>query len=81
MFLQLSKRNHFESKPNWYNNIEYILERERGYDYQEDLFVPGYFEFDIEKGESVIFSAGLTEADPSTRQRAFEKELGAEIRK
>lgn len=79
LFLQLSKRNHFESKPNWYNNIEYILERERGYDYQEDLFVPGYFEFDIEKGESVIFSAGLTEADPSTRQRAFEKELARRI--
>ncbi|GAB2624501.1 amylo-alpha-1,6-glucosidase [Belliella aquatica] len=79
LYLQVSKKNHFESNPNWYNNIEYILERERGYDYQEDLFVPGYFEFDIEKGESVIFSAGLTEADPSTRQRAFEKELARRI--
>lgn len=79
LFLQLSKKNHFESMPNWYHNIEYILERERGYDYQEDLFVPGYFEFDIEKGESVIFSAGLTEADPSTRERAFEKELARRI--
>jgi len=79
LYLQVSKKNHFESNPNWYHNIEYILERERGYDYQEDLFVPGYFEFDIEKGESVIFSAGLTEADPSTRERAFEKELARRI--
>ncbi len=75
LFLQTSKKSEFVSKPEWYNNVEYIQERERGYDYQEDLFVPGYFEFAIKKGESVIFSAGLTEADPKTRQRAFEKEI------
>ena len=79
LFLQLSKKNTFNSSPDWYYNIEYIQERERGYDYQEDLFVPGYFEFDITKGESVIFSAGLTEADPKTRQNAFEKEIARRI--
>ncbi|NVJ87558.1 MAG: glycogen debranching enzyme N-terminal domain-containing protein [Algoriphagus sp.] len=79
LYLQLSKKNKFHPDPNWYHNVEYILERERGYEYQEDLYVPGYFEFDIEKGESVIFSAGLTEADPSTRQRAFEKEVARRI--
>jgi len=75
LYLQTSKKSEFVSKPEWYNNIEYIQERERGYDYQEDLLVPGYFEFPIKKGESVIFSAGLTEADPKTRQRAFDKEI------
>lgn len=79
LFLQLSKTNKFHSKPEWYYNFEYIMERERGYEYQEDLYFPGYFEFDISKGESVIFSAGLTEADPSTRQRAFEKELARRV--
>lgn len=79
LFLQLSTKNQFVSKPDWYNNVEYITERERGYEYQEDLFVPGYFEFDIQKGESVIFSAGLIEADPDTRQRAFEKEIARRI--
>jgi predicted glycogen debranching enzyme len=79
LFLQLSKKNEYVSKPEWYYNVEYILERERGYDYQEDLFVPGYFEFDIAKGEAVIFSAGLIEADPKTRQNAFEKEIGRRI--
>ncbi|RZS94932.1 putative glycogen debranching enzyme [Cecembia calidifontis] len=79
LYLQLSKKNKFHSEPDWYYNFEYIMERERGYEYQEDLFYPGYFEFDIEKGESVIFSAGLTEADPSTRQRAFEKELARRV--
>lgn len=75
LYLQLSKKNEYVSQPDWYHNIEYIQERERGYEYQEDLFVPGYFEFAIKKGESVIFSAGLTEADPKTRQKAFEKEI------
>jgi predicted glycogen debranching enzyme len=79
LFLQVSKKNEFVSKPDWYHNVEYIQERERGYDYQEDLFVPGYFEFEITKGESVIFSAGLTEADPKTRQNAFEKEIARRI--
>ncbi len=79
LFLQLSKKGEYVSHPDWYYNIEYIQERERGYEYQEDLFAPGYFEFDIEKGESVIFSAGLTEADPTTRQNAFEKEIARRI--
>ncbi len=79
LYLQVSKKVEFVPAPDWYYNIEYILERERGYDYQEDLYAPGYFEFDIEKGESVIFSAGLTEADPKTRQSAFEKEIARRI--
>ncbi|EAZ79483.1 amylo-alpha-1,6-glucosidase [Algoriphagus machipongonensis] len=79
LFLQLSKKCEFVPVPDWYYNIEYIQERERGYDYQEDLYVPGYFEFDIEKGESVIFSAGLTEADPKTRESAFKKEIARRI--
>lgn len=49
LYLQVSKKVEFVPAPDWYYNIEYILERERGYDYQEDLYVPGYFEFDIEK--------------------------------
>ncbi len=79
LYLQVSKKNDFVPAPDWYYNIEYIQERERGYDYQEDLYVPGYFEFEIKKGEPVIFSAGLTEADPKTRQAAFEKEIARRI--
>jgi predicted glycogen debranching enzyme len=75
LYLQLNKKSEFVPAPDWYYNIEYIQERERGYDYQEDLYVPGYFEFEIKKGESVIFSAGLAEADPKTRQAAFDKEI------
>ena len=79
LYLQLSKEATFHSQPDWYHNLEYIQERERGYDYQEDLFVPGCLEFEISKGESVIFSAGLTEADPDTRNSAFSKEMARRI--
>ena len=79
LYMQLSKEATFHSQPDWYHNLEYIQERERGYDYQEDLFVPGYLEFEISKGESVIFSAGLTDADPETRTNAFSKEIARRI--
>jgi predicted glycogen debranching enzyme len=61
--------------PHWYYNIEYIREQERGYDYKEDLFVPGYFEVPIKKGESLIFSASTGPAEPSSMKRVFTYEL------
>lgn len=77
--LQVSKENQFIPAPDWFYNIEYIREIERGYDYQEDLYVPGYFEINLEKGESVILSAGLKEADPEKLTEAFEKEISRRI--
>ncbi|MBQ0048991.1 MAG: glycogen debranching enzyme family protein [Bacteroidales bacterium] len=64
LFMQLSKKNEFIFNPDWYRGIEYPKEQERGYAGSEDLYVPGYFECTIKKGESIIFSAGLDEADP-----------------
>ena len=42
--------------------------------YHEDLYVPGYFEFDIKKGETVVFSAGVSEAHTRRLKRVFEEE-------
>ncbi len=61
LYMQIDKPNIFVYQPDWYRNIEYYKERERGYSGDEDLYVPGYFEFNIKKGESVIFSAALSE--------------------
>lgn len=61
LFMQLSKKNEFIFEPDWYKNIEYPKEQERGYDTMEDLYVPGYFEVPIKKGESIVFSAGISE--------------------
>jgi predicted glycogen debranching enzyme len=48
---------------------------ERGYDYQEDLFVPGFFEVKIKKGESIVFCASTTEVKPNSIKRAFTNEV------
>ncbi|MFV0289274.1 MAG: amylo-alpha-1,6-glucosidase [Mangrovibacterium sp.] len=57
LYMQFSKPVNFIPETNWYNNIAYFKEKDRGFDYMEDLLVPGYFEMPIKKGESVIFSA------------------------
>ena len=73
-FMQLSKECDFVPVPDWFKNIEYIKEQERGYEFQEDLFVPGYFEVSIQKGESIIFSASTTEQKPSGFLKIYESE-------
>ena len=79
LYMQLSKETDFVHVPDWYYNIEYLKEMERGYDYKEDLFVPGYFELSMRKGESVIFSAGTKEASPQALKRKYSNELSKRI--
>ena len=74
LFLQLSKPVEYIHVPDWYYNIEYQEEMERGYDYQEDLYVPGYFEFEIKKGESIYFVAGIKEIPVNSIKRAYNAE-------
>ncbi len=75
LYMQCSKQVSYHHEPTWYNDIEYMKEESRGYESSEDLLVPGYFEFDIKKGESVIFQASIEEGTPSTFQRSFNSEL------
>ena len=49
LFMQFSRKPDFVAAPDWYYNIEYSREQERGYDYQEDLFTPGYFKIKLKK--------------------------------
>lgn len=71
LFIQCSKKTEFVSAPDWYKDIEYSKEELRGYDYMEDLFVPGYFETDIKKGQSIIVTAGLSEISTPTLTRRY----------
>ena len=74
LFMQFSKENQFHFQPDWYRGIEYPKEQERGYDFNEDLYVPGYFEFTINKGESVTFSGGVSSIDTSSLNELFAAE-------
>lgn len=79
LYMQFSKDVEFIQVPDWYYNIEYSEEQDRGYDFQEDLYVPGYFETSIKKGESLIFSAALKEQSPATFKRKFTNALSKRI--
>ncbi|MEI6124840.1 MAG: amylo-alpha-1,6-glucosidase [Bacteroidota bacterium] len=75
LYMQFSKENEYTHVPHWYYNIEYKEEKDRGYDYQEDLYVPGFFEMPITKGESIIFSAGLEEVDSKILDSIYANEV------
>lgn len=74
LYMQCSKKPQFVYDPHWYKDIEYIKDQQRGVPYTEDLFVPGYFELPIKKGESVIFAAGVEEAKPRSLARIYQEE-------
>lgn len=75
LYMQFSKENEFVFHPDWYRGIEYPKEQERGYDSHEDLYVPGYFETEIKKGESVVFSASTSEIKSAGLQKLFQAEV------
>ncbi len=75
LYMQFSHKPTWTYEPNWYNGFEYVKDLERGVPYSEDLWVPGYFEVPIKKGESIIFSAGLSEVSPRSLARMYEKEI------
>lgn len=79
LYMQLSKKTEYVHAPDWYYNIEYLEEEKRGYEFSEDLFVPGYFEFSIKKGESVVFAASLKERKPNILKRRFTSEIKKRI--
>lgn len=75
LYMQTSKQAEWKEEKNWYKGIEYKREMELGYEYSEDLYVPGYFEFNIRKGESVVFSAGVEELKTRTAKKLFDEEV------
>ncbi|MBP6527834.1 MAG: glycogen debranching enzyme family protein [Prevotella sp.] len=76
LFMQFSKENEFMFKPDWYRGVEYSKEQERGYASDEDLYVPGYFEMDIKKGESIVFAASTSESNTDSLKNLFDTEIG-----
>ena len=75
LFMQLSKSNEFIFQPDWYRGIEYSKEQERGYASNEDLYVPGCFEVNIKKGESIVFAASTSEIKTTTLKKLFDEEV------
>ena len=75
LYMQFNKEAKFVSMPNWNKGIEYPKDLENGYYFKEDLFVPGYFEVPIKKGESIIFSAGISSVETSQLAQIYHDEV------
>ena len=79
LYMQFSKKNEFVFQPDWYRGVEYPKEQERGYASNEDLYVPGYFEMPIKKGESIIFSGSTSQIKTSTLKKLFDEEVDERV--
>jgi predicted glycogen debranching enzyme len=61
--------NGIEKSGYWYRNFEYAIEKERGFDFSEDLFQPFVLKFDLENTAIVIAS---TDPIDISRTESFE---------
>jgi predicted glycogen debranching enzyme len=77
LYMQCSQKPEWVDDPNWYHDIEYVKDLERGVPYNEALWVPGYFQIPIKKGESIYFSAGVSPVDTSSLAKMYDNEIAA----
>ncbi len=75
LYMQFNNEAKWVDDPHWYKGIEYYKDKVRGIPYKEDLWVPGYFELPIKKGETIIFSASTFETDPALFEQTYTEEL------
>ncbi|TNF39017.1 MAG: hypothetical protein EP313_06895, partial [Bacteroidetes bacterium] len=77
--MQVSGKAEFVPVPDWYLGVEYVEEQKRGYDYSEDLFVPGFFEITASKGDVIVFSASTKEEKPAGFKTKFTRTVSSKI--
>jgi predicted glycogen debranching enzyme len=53
----------------WYKNFEYVIEQERGFEFQEDLFQPFAMRFDLRRTAEVIVSTETKTKAASTLEK------------
>ena len=78
LVMQISEQTEFIPENVWYRHFEYAKDRERGYNFQEDLFSPGIIEMPIEKGKE-IFLCFSTEPCTGTIKKTWNEQLKKRI--
>lgn len=74
LFVSDSKYSIFEN--NQFNNIEYIREKERGFDYIEDIYIPGMFEVEIPANVTKkIYVYASLESEDKHVKNIYDKEI------
>ncbi|RKY23246.1 MAG: hypothetical protein DRP62_06300, partial [Planctomycetota bacterium] len=65
LFLNSPSMN-FERDEQWWFNFVYRKDKERGQDFTEDLWTPGFFRCQIETPTKIVFWAKLTDSEQQT---------------
>lgn len=65
----------FEEAYYWYLNFKFREEETRGYDHFEDLFSPGVFHFNVEKGDACYVLITATEKEDIEVRALYDQEL------
>lgn len=73
--IQFSRETEFKYAPDWYMGVTYSDEYRRGFDCKEDLFVPGSFSIKMRSGESIIFSASVSQEQTSGLKKKFSNQV------
>ena len=74
LFVSDSKYSIFEN--NQFKNIEYIREKERGFDYIEDIYIPGMFEVEIPANVTKkIYVYASLESEDKHVKNIYDKEI------
>ncbi len=74
LYMQAEPGGVFHWGPDWYRNVDYLVEQERGFAHQEDLYKPGHFNVPLTPGTSILLSAS-TAPLPDTMQNLWDKEI------
>lgn len=64
LYFQIGSAHTFVPRADWYSNVEYFQEQERGFDFTEDLFQPGIIDIPLPplpEGGSVYMAVGTEE--------------------
>jgi len=73
LYIQASVPSRLEPAGVWYRSFEYVEEKARGYDFQEDLFCPGVIEIPFDQtGE--IYVCFATEPCPDELKKVWTKQ-------
>jgi predicted glycogen debranching enzyme len=75
----VADRAEFQLKGDWYWNFKHRVESERGLDYSEDLFVPGYFNATLAPGETLTIICSTEPVEPQPGLEALEAERQRQI--
>ena len=73
--IQTTLQSEYNHCPQWYKNFEFREEKERGYEFHEDLMLSGILTVKIPKGEKVYVSIGTNAIPVASIKRKWDTEL------